>query len=60
MTSEVVFVGYGVEAPEYGWDDYKGVDVARQDARDAGRTTRPCPTRRTPRSSTRRRSAAAR
>jgi Zn-dependent M28 family amino/carboxypeptidase len=20
-------VGYGVEAPEYGWDDYKGVDV---------------------------------
>ena len=26
--SELVFVGYGVEAPEYGWDDYKGVDVA--------------------------------
>jgi Zn-dependent M28 family amino/carboxypeptidase len=26
--SEVVFVGYGVEAPEYGWDDFKGVDVA--------------------------------
>jgi Zn-dependent M28 family amino/carboxypeptidase len=25
--SEVVFVGYGVTAPEYGWDDYKGVDV---------------------------------
>ena len=25
--SEIVFVGYGVEAPEYGWDDYKGVDV---------------------------------
>jgi Zn-dependent M28 family amino/carboxypeptidase len=25
--SEVVFVGYGVEAPEYGWDDYKGLDV---------------------------------
>ena len=23
-----MFVGYGVEAPEYGWDDYKGVDVA--------------------------------
>lgn len=23
----VVFVGYGVEAPEYGWDDFKGVDV---------------------------------
>jgi len=26
--SELVFVGYGVEAPEYRWDDYKGVDVA--------------------------------
>ncbi len=25
--SEVVFVGYGIVAPEYGWDDYKGVDV---------------------------------
>jgi Zn-dependent M28 family amino/carboxypeptidase len=26
--SELVFVGYGVEAPEFDWDDYKGVDVA--------------------------------
>ena len=26
--SELVFVGYGVQAPEYTWDDYKGVDVA--------------------------------
>src|SRR5512140_1635004 len=25
--SERVFVGYGVVAPEYNWDDYKGVDV---------------------------------
>jgi Zn-dependent M28 family amino/carboxypeptidase len=25
--SDVVFVGYGVEAPEYGWDDFKGTDV---------------------------------
>ena len=25
--SELVFVGYGVVAPEYSWDDYKGVDV---------------------------------
>ena len=25
--SELLFVGYGVVAPEYGWDDYKGVDV---------------------------------
>ena len=26
-SSSIVFVGYGVVAPEYGWDDYKGVDV---------------------------------
>ncbi len=26
--SELVFVGYGVEAPEAQWDDYKGLDVA--------------------------------
>ena len=25
--SDVIFVGYGCEAPEYGWDDFKGVDV---------------------------------
>lgn len=25
--NDVVFVGYGVVAPEYGWDDYKGIDV---------------------------------
>jgi Zn-dependent M28 family amino/carboxypeptidase len=25
--SEMVFVGYGVVAPEYGWDDFKGIDV---------------------------------
>ena len=25
--SDIVFVGYGVSAPEYGWDDYKGADV---------------------------------
>ena len=24
---EVVFVGYGIEAPEQNWDDYKGYDV---------------------------------
>ncbi len=27
-SSDIVFVGYGVVAPEYGWDDYKGVDVS--------------------------------
>ena len=26
--AEVVFVGYGIQAPEYDWDDYAGVDVA--------------------------------
>ena len=25
--SPLVFVGYGVQAPEYGWDDYKGLDA---------------------------------
>src|SRR5436189_489516 len=25
--SSIVFVGYGIVAPEYGWDDYKDVDV---------------------------------
>ena len=23
----MVFVGYGIEAPEFNWDDYKGMDV---------------------------------
>jgi Zn-dependent M28 family amino/carboxypeptidase len=27
MDADMVFVGYGVVAPEYRWDDYKGVDV---------------------------------
>jgi Zn-dependent M28 family amino/carboxypeptidase len=27
VDSDVVFVGYGVEAPEYKWDDFKGMDV---------------------------------
>lgn len=25
--SDVVFVGFGVNAPEYGWNDYQGLDV---------------------------------
>ena len=25
--ADLVFVGYGVKAPERGWDDFKGVDV---------------------------------
>jgi hypothetical protein len=26
--SELVFVGYGTVAPEYGWNDYEGIDVS--------------------------------
>lgn len=26
-SSELVFVGYGIKAPEYNWNDYKGLDV---------------------------------
>ena len=25
--ADVVFIGYGIEAPEYKWDDFKGTDV---------------------------------
>jgi hypothetical protein len=25
--AELVFVGYGIVAPEFGWDDYKGMDL---------------------------------
>ena len=27
VDAEIIYVGYGIEAPEYNWDDYKGVDV---------------------------------
>jgi Zn-dependent M28 family amino/carboxypeptidase len=27
IDASIVFVGYGIEAPEYQWDDFKGVDV---------------------------------
>jgi Zn-dependent M28 family amino/carboxypeptidase len=27
VDADLVYVGYGIEAPEYNWDDYKGVDV---------------------------------
>lgn len=27
VSAEVVFVGYGIAAPEWQWDDYKGVDL---------------------------------
>lgn len=28
IDAPLLFVGYGVEAPEYGWDDFKGTDVS--------------------------------
>ena len=27
IDSDLVFVGYGIVAPEYNWDDFKGVDM---------------------------------
>ncbi len=27
IDAPIVFVGYGIDAPEYGWNDYKGLDV---------------------------------
>jgi Zn-dependent M28 family amino/carboxypeptidase len=27
IDADIVFVGYGISAPEYKWDDYKGMDV---------------------------------
>lgn len=27
VDADLVYVGYGIEAPEYSWDDYKGTDV---------------------------------
>jgi Zn-dependent M28 family amino/carboxypeptidase len=27
VDADIVYVGYGIEAPEYNWDDYKDVDV---------------------------------
>ena len=27
VDAEIVYVGYGINAPEYKWDDYKGLDV---------------------------------
>ena len=48
--SELVFVGYGIVAPEYAWNDYAGARCARQDRHGLGRTIRATAPR-TPRSS---------
>ena len=36
VDADIVFVGYGIEAPEYNWDDYKGPGRARESSADAG------------------------
>jgi len=36
VNADIVFVGYGIEAPEYNWDDYKGADMHGKSAVDAG------------------------
>jgi Zn-dependent M28 family amino/carboxypeptidase len=28
VEGEAIFVGYGISAPEFGWDDFKGIDVS--------------------------------
>ena len=48
IDAEIVFVGYGIDAPLYNWNDYKGNagrlsrqsfdDVSQRSARDNGRT----------------------
>ncbi len=38
--SEIVFVGYGMYAPEKGWNDYAGVDMRGKTARDPGQRSR--------------------
>ena len=58
--SELVFVGYGVVAPEFNWDDYKGVDVKGKTHRHARQRSAGARSRERRRSSIRRRSAARR
>ena len=36
INAPIVYVGYGINAPEYNWDDYKGVDLKGKVAIDAG------------------------
>ena len=33
--SQLVFVGYGIVAPEYNWNDYEGIDVQGKNCCDA-------------------------
>ena len=38
--ADLVFAGYGIQAPEFGWDDFSGRRPARQGARVAERRSR--------------------
>ncbi|MCH7807053.1 MAG: M28 family peptidase [Proteobacteria bacterium] len=44
VMSEMIFVGYGIVAPEYGWNDYQGIDMTGKTAvilvNDPGYATR--------------------
>ena len=40
QNSEIVFVGYGINAPERGWNDYEGARRARQDRGHPGQRSR--------------------
>ena len=40
--SELVFVGYGIVAPEYEWNDYAQLDRSRQDGARDGRRSGLC------------------
>ena len=57
--SEMVFLGYGVTAPEFAWDDFKGVDVRGKTVVMLVAIPR-CPIRAIPPASIRRCSAAGR
>ena len=39
VTADVVYAGFGVTAPELGYDDYKDIRCKRQDCAGRGRNT---------------------
>ena len=41
VTADAVFVGYGIVAPEWGWNDYEGIDVKGQDRDRPGQRSGP-------------------
>ena len=45
IDAPIVFVGYGIHAPEYNWDDYAGVSTSKARSRWSSSTSRPRTTR---------------